>query len=461
MIKLYKMFNMFHKTNNNMKRIGIIMSFVFMLGMMLSCTKTESQFIDEKTPNERYSEFITEVRSILQSSEYGWIGMLRTPRNDKGFSVFIDFKEDNRVVMYSDFNTTTSSTPKESSFGFRNTGIPSLIFDTYNYIHLLADPNSDVNSGTSGSGLYADFEFSIRKVSADTIVLRGNLNNNDFLLVRLKQDEKDKLVNGVLTDDINLFQNYFASAENNYIELNIDGESRKLAIDYVDNRGVAFQVMEGSKIVSFAGPLYYALNEIKLGKENTYKGVTFVRAYFKEVDKLFIVDDAGKEYEVLAASSPIIPLPPFLDSFGDGKRYYSAEFRPNTANVYFQPIWNAIQNESITKADRHIGYLRMSLLADGQLYIRIYRYAAGAGTTGSASYSRLYFNSVNNNDGSVSYVYTANGSDGGASSSALRSTSLELEAFLRDNKFVWDWKNKTMTEGEKTGVALTGILGTS
>jgi len=453
-----------------MKRVSLIISFCVVLGLFLSCTKTESQFIDGQTPNERYTEYINTVRSTLLAAEYGWMGMLRTPTNNNGFSVFLDFKNDSRVVMYSDFDATTRNTPKESSFALRNTGMPSLIFDTYNYLHLLSDPNSSVSGGNSGVGLSADFEFSIVKVSTDTIVLKGNLNNNNLILVRLDASQKDKLVNGGLEGNMDKFKAFFVGSENAYVDILIDGETRQLAIEFVDNRRVSYQIVEGEQIVSFSGPLYYGLDDIRLGKENTYKGINFVGAYFKESNRLFMVDDTGKEYEVKESSSPVIPLPPFLDSFGEGKRYYSSEFRPNMANALFQPIWDAIQSESVTKVNRYIGYMRLSLLSSGQLYVRVYRYAEGAGTTGSAAYSRLYFQPVTHADGSVSYTYISTGSDGGSSSSTVRNSSQVLEAFLRDNNFVWDWKNKAMTEGglfvidgdgKKTGVALTGTLGSS
>lgn len=446
-----------------------LIAYLFLL-TMVSCQKEESQLIDGKTANERYTAYIAEVKANLISSEGGWIGMLKTPRNGNGFVVFLDFKEGGRVSMYSDFNATTMNEIKESSFTFRNTGKPSLIFDTYNYIHLLSDPNSDVNGGTSGAGLYADFEFSIIKSTVDTIVLKGNLNGNDFVLTKLSKEERTLFVDGKLEANIGKYLTYFNALENAYVNVAIDGQDKQLAIDVIENRRLSYQALEGQEIKNFNGPLYAGVNDMKLGKENTYKGITFVKAFFKETDKVFFVDTNGKEYELLQSSSPIIPLPPFLNSFGEDKRYFSAEFRPTMANALFKPIWDNIQNESVTAANRHIGYIRMTLLKNGELYLRVYRYGVGAGTTGSASFSRLYFKPVANVDGTVSYTYISTGSDGGASSSAVRNTSKVLENFLKDNKFTWDWRNKGMTEGglfvvddqlNKTGVAFTGTLGTN
>lgn len=439
--------------------------------VILSCTKTESQLIDNATANERYMAYVSDVKANLLSAEGGWMGMLNTPKSGNGYTIFFDFKEEGRVSMYSDFTEEAMNVSKESSFAFRNTGKPYLIFDTYNYLHLLADPNSSVNSGQSGSGLYADFEFTIVKSTPDSVVLRGNLNNNDLLLIRLSSEDRQKLEAGILEDNVEEFAAYFKEIENGYLDVAVDGESKQLAIDFIDNRKVSYQVLEKGQIVNLSGPLYYGLNkDIRLGKGNQYKDVSFVSAVFKQSKKLVFVDDRGKEYEVLQASSPIIPLPPFLDSFGEDKRYFSAEFRPAMANAQFKPIWDAIQNESINGTNQYIGYMRMALLKNGELYLRVYRYDAGAGTTGSAKYSRLYFKPVIHSNGSLSYTYISKGSDGGSSSTSLRNNSTVLESFLKDNEFMWDWKNKGMTEGgmfvvddlgNKIGVAFTGTLGTS
>lgn len=166
-----------------------------------------------------------------------------------------------------------------------------------------------------------------------------------------------------------------------------------------------------------------------------------------------------------------VSMAAFLKSFGPGLKFSSMEFRPATAkNTLFEKNWNNMQLESVNFVNRYIAYIRFSFLSSGQLMLRVYRYQAGNGEAGSISYASMYFEPVNHEDGGVSYSYIAKASDGSSSSSSLRSSSSLLEAFLKQNKFRWDWNNTKTTEGGLfvlnslggiTGESILGTLGTN
>jgi hypothetical protein len=63
---------------------------------------------------------------------------------------------------------------------------PSLIFDTYSYLHLLADPDPNVNGGRVGAGLSSDFEFYVDSTVADTMKLVGRFNGSKAILTKGK-----------------------------------------------------------------------------------------------------------------------------------------------------------------------------------------------------------------------------------------------------------------------------------
>ena len=46
--------------------------------------------------------------------------------------------------MFSDFDSTSAVTLQESSYRLKAEQQPTLIFDTYSYVHVLADPNEAV-----------------------------------------------------------------------------------------------------------------------------------------------------------------------------------------------------------------------------------------------------------------------------------------------------------------------------
>lgn len=175
-----------------------------------------------------------------------------------------------------------------------------------------------------------------------------------------------------------------------------------------------------------------------------------------------------KRIEDLMPVDPVEPeLPPFLESFGDGLLYSATKVDNGTIQQESESIWSDITSEMVQGTDRHIAYIRFSLLSSGQLFVRVYRYAAGAGESGSASYSRIYFNAQENANGSFSFTYSETGDDGKASSAAVKPYTTKLSSLLETNDFVWDWLDSELiegglhvvdAEGKKTGVNLIGEL---
>lgn len=152
-------------------------------------------------------------------------------------------------------------------------------------------------------------------------------------------------------------------------------------------------------------------------------------------------------------------LPNFLDSYGDGKAFSFLQLDNANQSDEFQSIWTSINEEMVSEVNRNIGYLRLYLSPTGQLTIRVYRYAVGAGATGSLSYSSVVLNSTEDN-GIISFTYETAGS-----SAALKPNIDNLLNFLLNNKFVWSWKDHSLaygglyvvdSQGNKTGVSMVG-----
>ena len=155
-------------------------------------------------PDDRLSAVMNEYQQQLAGAQNGWIGYL-FPKGGGGYTFKFKFDNKNRVTTYADVNAAASATPLQSSYRLKATQLPSLYFDTYTYLHILADPDPEVFGGEPGEGLISDFEFSILSASTDTIQLKGNLNGSEMILVRAKAEEGD---------------NYVANAYNNNAVLN-------------------------------------------------------------------------------------------------------------------------------------------------------------------------------------------------------------------------------------------------
>lgn len=152
-----------------------------------------------ESPDERIGKTMDSLQSLLVGGKYGWIGEMQTSNGSKYYFYFI-FKEKNRVDMMSDFDINTATVVKESSYRLKALQQPSLIFDTYSYIHLLSDPDPSVANGVPGKGLSADFEFGYDPTltQKDTLKFGGRFNGSKLNLVRATKEQGDAYLSGEL-----------------------------------------------------------------------------------------------------------------------------------------------------------------------------------------------------------------------------------------------------------------------
>ncbi|MFY0254119.1 DUF4302 domain-containing protein [Chitinophaga sp. 30R24] len=178
---------------------------IYLLGITVaisSCDKKSDLNIDGKTVDERIAASLASYQQKLVNAPYGWI--LRettsgtalnggvTQNGPKAvFSYYVKFDKDNKVSMISDFDTTMAFTFQSSTFQIKAIQRPTLVFDTYSYIHVPCDPDASISKSPIGDGFGwgTDFEFSFAdNVGADelgdTIHLTGNLNSCQAVLIK-------------------------------------------------------------------------------------------------------------------------------------------------------------------------------------------------------------------------------------------------------------------------------------
>lgn len=181
--------------------------YIFLLAAFVSsCSKKNDRAFTE-TPEERVNKVLNQYQTQLESGVNGWKALLT---NDAGasYSFFFKFDNKNRVVMYSDFKSDFAGTAKESSYRLKALQQVSLLFDTYTYIHVLADPDPEVAGGTVGSGYNVDFEFYFDNATTDTINLVGRKHSNTLRLIRATKAEADAFAAGGMKNAMSLGDNY-------------------------------------------------------------------------------------------------------------------------------------------------------------------------------------------------------------------------------------------------------------
>ncbi|SFE06478.1 protein of unknown function [Chitinophaga sp. CF118] len=322
-----------------------------------SCTRKDD-FVFDQSPDERINKILAEYSSALTGSEYGWRGFVY-PSGIPGtpFGFYFKFDTANRVQMFSDFDSLSAVTVKESSYRLKALQQPSLLFDTYSYIHVLCDPDASNNGGTYGVGLYSDFEFAIDGIYGDTIKLTGRLHGSKAVLVKATsqeaQDYYEKKRNWEF-NNISRFLTYFK-------QLTAGGSTYDMYVDKTFRRiQFVWPTTDGTK--TFNTAYYHTSNGIALttpfsdGKQNisAFENITWdapgqalkfkvnnADATINGVIKPLVVDNtAGKRWwnYVADIGSYWVSLDGFhVDGVDDA---YGIKNTPGFQFMFYYPNWN-------------------------------------------------------------------------------------------------------------------------
>ena len=235
----------------------------FATAFIWGCKKDDSH-IFASSPDQRLNDTIAAYQAKLVGAQYGWKGLIY-PKGGGTYSFYFKFTNANRVQMLSGFDSTSAVTLKESSYRLKALQQPSLIFDTYSYLHVLSDPNPYLNGGIIGAGLQSDFEFYFDAASADTIRLIGRVNGSTALLIRATQAESTAYTSGQLAKGflLNKILTYFKRLTVGSVSLDFYNEPNTQTIKVVDNTG---NLLDSTRMVNY----YLTLGGIQLATPVTF-----------------------------------------------------------------------------------------------------------------------------------------------------------------------------------------------
>lgn len=165
--------------------------------------------------------------------------------------------------MVSDFDSGSAANLEESSYRLKALQQPSLIFDTYSYLHVLSDPDARVNGGEFGLGLQSDFEFFFSDSTlSDTIRLTGRVNGSKAILTKATQEEAQAYTGGNF--NVTLFTGFLQKIPQYFKEFTINGRPYDLTIN-PNTRKVTFTWLDDQgNVHSFSSTFYYSLRGIEL-----------------------------------------------------------------------------------------------------------------------------------------------------------------------------------------------------
>jgi hypothetical protein len=315
-----------------MNRIAL---YFFMLSLLaVSCREDEDYILGR--PDVRSEALLAQYKEQLVSSPHGWNAYLY-PGLGGGFSFMMEFTEEGRVTMMSDINRDCASVPFESSYRMQAVQRPSLFFDTYSYIHILADPDPDTLGGVIGQGYFSDFEFSFVSGNEDTLHLKGNFNGSELLLIKATAEQKTKYLSG---DVNNMIKDVNRTVEENqflYVDFN-GSDPLGIIIDYRQKLMGAFY-REGNELISTYAAFAYTAQGIFLQQEIVHEGESFREIFYDaETAQLYVVSD-GVRYNLETAAQPMFPL-----SLSLGTMFSTISIPPKPGftgwSPSFQSNWN-------------------------------------------------------------------------------------------------------------------------
>ncbi len=284
-----------------------IISFLSISAVILACDQN-TEISKMGDPDERLDAVLQEYRDKLTTSTHGWKAFLY-PGEGGGFNFYMQFSSEGRVSMMGDIVEETATTPFESSFRLDAFQRPSLVFDTYSYIHRLSDPDPDVNGGILGVGFVSDFEFSFdpSQNGADTIRLTGNQHGSELILVRATQKDGELYRAGKLNTVMKEIKDY--QKANAYLFLITEDHRKTAVILNSFSREVTLVEDNEGEIDVTSSRFSFTTEGILLHDYLSFRGLQFREVYLDAVnDKMYLLTDEDERIDIKSLETPVFPM---------------------------------------------------------------------------------------------------------------------------------------------------------
>jgi hypothetical protein len=298
--------------NKSLLYIGLFLMIAF-----AACKKEDSHPFNQ-SPLDRMQAVLDSDQAAFVNAPYGWRAVV-FPDSGKsgGYTFYWKFTNTNRITMLSDLAPSTLDQSYESSYRMKGLQQPSLIFDTYSYLHILSDPSSSVNGGTQGKGLMSDFQFSVDTVTKDTVKLTGTVNATRAFMVHATQQESQDFAgsfgNAMDFENIANLTTYFK-------RLVLGSNQFDISVD-LTNRTITFTWIEGGVVKTFTTGFFYANGKVVLAQPFTANGITikdFSNISYDATNSIIHVTAAGIAGQIQGSGKPIL-----VDT-GAPQRWYQA-----------------------------------------------------------------------------------------------------------------------------------------
>lgn len=319
-----------------MKHILITISCVLLL---FSCEKASVEPLFDSSANARADKTIKDYKATLVGAASGWRGAYYpNGAQDGGYTFYLKFADNGNLTMYSDLALDFTDQAFETTFQVKALQKPTLIFDTYSYLHELVNP--DYNGG---EGALADLELTIESITADKVILKGIRNSTYLELTKLSAADYESLTKGGLANIVRSTINYIRGEK--FIYLNgQNGEKADIFIDYNTKQFILYFVNNGQ------------VETQNMAFVTTTNGITFkepIKVFGNTISEL-IWDNTRKQYYYNSGSQRVNlsegnkPALPFY--YALGSLFNEIHFDPaiNTQSSVYKNLFTTIKNKTIS-----------------------------------------------------------------------------------------------------------------
>lgn len=287
-----------------MKKILFNTSFFIMLLFFIAgCKKESFTPAPGEKPEERMNKAIAEYKEELLGHEYGWKAYLYAD-GGLGAGFYMQFADNDRVKMLSDLTEESLGDYHESTYRLKAVMAPSLLFDTDNYIHLLANPDNSALGGTPGVGYASDFEFEFRGMASDTLQLLGKKRRSKFLLVKATKEEQTAYLDGTFKENVIDMEDYLL--DNQFLYITPGGDERVQVTINPSSRETGLTWVRDNVVNTNKTAYAYSVNGVHLKDTIAYDDTFIHEIKWNNGFKAVAYD--GTSYDLKISPTPILPL---------------------------------------------------------------------------------------------------------------------------------------------------------
>lgn len=404
-----------------------VTKYILAIGILLAgCTKQTDAILGD--PDARLATVLAAYADTLVKAPHGWKAVT-FPNKGGGYAFYLKFATGNEVSMLSDIDTLTGATIKASTYRLKALQLPSLLFDTYNYLHILSDPNPDIIGGTRNLGLSSDFEFAFVAVAGDTIRLQGLQHKTPMYLVKATAEEETRYLAQGFKKSI---QATSAFMKNNSYPYLLFPDNKQVAFG-VNGKTFNLVYVQGDKVITLSSAFSYTLDGIILKTPLQYAGFTVQQIWWDDAVKAFYIIINGTKIYVQNSPTPIVSL---HFQLGKGLDYSLITVNPATLtglSADFLSIYDAAKKGLATvgnNAGRVLDYFAISFTATDEMTLKVYYH-----NTSNTNYIANFLYGINRNGAAISFTYKSRDNN---ANTAIQGISA-LTNYLEQNTFNINW----------------------